>query len=229
MSPLRRTIAKRLLEAKNGTAMLTTFNEVDLSTIIRIRKQYQEMFVNRYDVKLGFMSFFVKAVCDALKMYPAVNSIMDGDHVEYRHYYNVGIAVGTEKGLFVPVLRDADKKRFSDIETEIKDFAVRAKANKIEFSELQGGTFTITNGGVYGSMLSTPILNPPQVAILGMHNIVKRAMVVSENGKDEIQIRPMMYLALSYDHRVIDGKDSIGFLIRLKDCLENPERMLLEL
>ena len=229
MTRLRQTIAKRLVEAKNQTAMLTTFNEVDMSSVMDIRKRYQEQFVNRYDIKLGFMSFFVKACIDALRMYPAVNARIDETDIVYQNYYNIGIAVGTEKGLIVPVLRDTDTKNFADIEGDIKDFAIRARNNKIEFSELQEGTFTITNGGIYGSMLSTPILNPPQVGILGMHNIVKKPVVIEKEDGDEIAIRPMMYIALSYDHRIIDGKEAVGFLIRVKECIENPERMLLEM
>jgi len=224
MTPMRRTIARRLVEAKQSTAMLTTFNEVDMSEVMALRARYQDAFTKKYGIKLGFMSFFVKAAVEALKAYPAVNAEIRGNDIVYKNFYDVGIAVGGGKGLTVPIIRDAESLSFAQTEQVVADFGVRAKANKIKIDELQGGTFTITNGGIYGSMLSTPILNPPQSGILGMHNIVKRAVVVN----DEIAIRPMMYLALSYDHRIVDGREAVQFLVRIKECIENPERMLLE-
>ena len=224
MTPLRRRIAERLVQSQQTTAALTTFNEVDLGEVFELRKQFKESFQERHGVKLGFMSFFVKATIEALKEFPQVNSEIRGTDVIFKHYRNIGVAVGGGKGLLVPVIRDADRLSFAEIELAIRDFAIRAKKGKIRPDELQGGTFTISNGGVYGSMLSTPIINPPQVAILGMHNIEERPVV--KNG--EIVIRPMMYVALSYDHRIIDGRESVTFLKRIKDCLENPARMLLE-
>jgi len=225
MSKLRRTISERLVQVKNETAMLTTFNEVDMSAVIAVREKEQESFQKKHGVKLGFMSFFVKACAAALKEYPDINGRIEGDEIIVHHYYDIGIAVGTEKGLMVPVLRNADQLSSAEIEKRLKEFAEKARAGKISLDDLQGGTFTITNGGVYGSMLSTPILNPPQSAILGMHNIVKRPVVV----EDRIEIRPIMYLALSYDHRIVDGKDSIGFLVHIKKNLEEPARLLLDL
>lgn len=225
MSSLRKTIAKRLVEVKNETAMLTTFNEVDMGTIIALRSEHQEAFKKKHGVKLGFMSFFIKAVVSALQMFPDLNSWIDGEEIVTPEYYHIGIAVGTDKGLFVPVVRDADKLSYADIEKRLKEYAEKAKKGTISVDDMRGGTFTITNGGVYGSMLSTPILNPPQSAILGMHNIVKRAVVIEE----KIDIRPMMYLALSYDHRIVDGKESISFLLHVKKKLEEPERFLLDL
>jgi 2-oxoglutarate dehydrogenase E2 component (dihydrolipoamide succinyltransferase) len=225
MTKLRKVIAQKLVEVKNQTAMLTTFNEVDMSTVIAVRQREQENFQKRHGVKLGFMSFFVKACVAALQEYPDINGKIDGDDVVYCNYFDIGIAVGTEKGLFVPVLRDADKMSFADIEKKLKEYADKAKNGTITVDEMQGGTFTITNGGTYGSLLSTPILNPPQSGILGMHNIVKRPVAV----EDKIEIRPMMYLALSYDHRIVDGKESIGFLVHIKKNLEEPARLLLDL
>ena len=224
MSSIRKRTAERLLQSQSSTATLTTFNEVDMSAIMDLRTKYNERFEKKHGVKLGFMSVFVKAAVEALKAFPMVNARIDGGDVVTQNFYDIGVAVSTEKGLFVPVIRDADQLHFAKIEKAIADVAKRAKENKIAMKDLEGGTFTITNGGTFGSMLSTPILNPPQTAILGMHNILKRAMVVN----DEIVIRPMMYLALSYDHRLIDGKDAVQFLVRIKDCVESPERMLLE-
>lgn len=224
LTPLRRKIATQLVAAQHTAAILTTFNECDMSTIMNLRKTMQEDFTKKYGVKLGFMSFFVKAVVDALKAVPAINSRIDGDELVQNHYYDIGVAVGTEKGLIVPVLRDCDQKTFADIEKELGEYAVKAREGKISLENLQGGVFTISNGGVYGSLLSTPILNPPQSGILGMHKIQERP--VAEKG--QVVIRPMMYLALSYDHRVVDGKEAVTFLIRIKDCLENPARLLLE-
>lgn len=224
MSPLRKKIAQRLVEAQSTAAMLTTFNEIDMSAVMGFRKQYQDEFVKKYDHKLGFMSFFVKATIDALKNFPAVNAEIRGTDVIYKNYYDIGIAVGGGKGLVVPIIRNAERLSFSETELAIGDFGKRAKANKIGLDELQGGTFTITNGGVYGSMMSTPILNPPQSGILGMHNIVERPMGV--NG--EIKLRPMMYVALTYDHRIVDGREAVGFLKRVKECIEDPSRMLIE-
>ena len=225
MSRLRQTIAKRLKEAQNNAAILTTFNEVDMSGILKMRKDNQEDFQNRYGVKLGFMSFFVKACVAALKMFPSINAEIDGDEIIYKNYYNISFAVGTEKGLVVPVLRNADELSFADIEKNIKTISEKARESKLTIEDLQGGTFTISNGGVYGSMLSTPILNLPQSGVLGMHNIVERPIVVD----GEIEIRPIMYLALSYDHRIIDGKDSVSFLKMVKENLEDPRRLFLNI
>ena len=225
MTRLRQTIAKRLKQAQENAALLTTFNEVDMSSIIDMRKENQEDFQNRYGVKLGFMSFFVKACIVSLKNFPAVNAEIEGDTIVYKNYYNVSFAVGTDKGLVVPVLKNADELSFADIEKNIKQISEKAKDGKLTIEDLQGGTFTISNGGVYGSMLSTPILNLPQSGVLGMHNIVDRPMVV--NG--EIKIRPMMYLALSYDHRIIDGKESVSFLKMIKENLEDPRRLFLDI
>ena len=225
MSRLRQTIAKRLKQAQENAALLTTFNEVDMTGIMEMRKENQEDFQSRYGIKLGFMSFFVKACVAALKMYPSVNAEIDGDEIIYKNYYNMSFAVGTEKGLVVPVLRDADQLSFADIEKNIKTISEKARDGKITIEDLQGGTFTISNGGVYGSMLSTPILNLPQSGVLGMHNIVERPMVV----EGEIKIRPIMYLALSYDHRIIDGKESVSFLKMVKENLEDPRRLFLNI
>ncbi len=225
MTRLRQTIAKRLKEAQENAAMLTTFNEVDMSGIISMRKENQEDFKNRYNIKLGFMSFFVKACVTALKLFPAINAEIEGQDIIYKNYYNISFAVGTEKGLVVPVLKNADEMSFADIENEIKKLSEKAKNGSLTIEDLQGGTFTISNGGVYGSMLSTPILNPPQSGVLGMHNIVERPIV--ENG--EIKIKPIMYLALSYDHRIIDGKDSVSFLKTIKENLEDPRRLFLNI
>ena len=225
MSRLRATIAKRLKEAQNTAAMLTTFNEVDMSMIMQIRKDNKEEFEKIYSVKLGFMSFFVKACVNALQTFPAVNAEIQGEEIVYKNYYNVGVAVGTDKGLVVPVVRGADQMSFADIEKEIITLGGKARDGQLTIDELQGGTFTITNGGIYGSMLSTPILNPPQSGVLGMHNIVQRPVVI--NGK--VEVRPIMYLALSYDHRIIDGKEAVSFLVRVKEILEDPRRLFLDL
>ena len=222
MSMIRKRIAERLLESQTTTATLTTFNEADMSAIQDLRAKYNEKFEKKYGVKIGFMSVFVKAAVEALKAFPLVNARIDGPDVVQQHFYDIGVAVSTEKGLMVPVIRDADAKGFADIEKAIADVAKRARDGKVGIAEMQGGTFTVTNGGIFGSMLSTPILNPPQTAILGMHAIQKRAVVVN----DAIVIRPMMYLALSYDHRLLDGREAVQFLVRIKECLENPERML---
>ena len=225
MTRLRQTIAKRLKEAQENAAMLTTFNEVDMSNIITMRKENQEDFQNRFGIKLGFMSFFVKACVLGLKSFPAINAEVDGQEIIYKNYYNISFAVGTEKGLVVPVLRNADELSFAEIEKNIKSISEKARSGKLIIEDLQGGTFTISNGGVYGSMLSTPILNPPQSAVLGMHNIVERPAVVD----GEIKVRPIMYLALSYDHRIIDGKDSVSFLKLVKENLEDPRRLFLDI
>ncbi len=225
MTRLRQTIAKRLKQAQENAALLTTFNEVDMSSIMDMRKENQEDFQKNYGIKLGFMSFFVKACIVALKSFPAVNAEIDGEDIIYKNYYNVSFAVGTEKGLVVPVLKNADELSFADIEKSIKKISEKAKNGKLTIEDLQGGTFTISNGGVYGSMLSTPILNLPQSGVLGMHNIVDRPVVVD----GEIKIRPMMYLALSYDHRIIDGKESVSFLKMIKENLEDPRRLFLEI
>jgi len=225
MTRLRATIAKRLKDAQNNAAILTTFNEVDMSMIIQIRKDNKDEFEKRYGVKLGFMSFFVKACVNALQSFPAVNAEVQGEEIVYKNYYNIGVAVGTDKGLVVPVLGNADELSFAEIEKEITNLGSKAKNNQLSIDELQGGTFTITNGGIYGSMLSTPIINPPQSGVLGMHNIVQRAVVI--NGK--IEVRPIMYLALSYDHRIIDGKEAVSFLVRVKEILEDPRRLFLNI
>ncbi len=225
MTRLRQTIAKRLKQAQENAALLTTFNEVDMTNIMDMRKENQEDFQNRYGVKLGFMSFFVKACVVALKNYPAVNAEIEGDEIIYKNYYNISFAVGTDKGLVVPVLKNADELSFANIEKNIKEISEKAKDGKLTIEDLQGGTFTISNGGVYGSMLSTPILNLPQSGVLGMHNIVDRPMVVD----GEIKIRPIMYLALSYDHRIIDGKESVSFLKMIKENLEDPRRLFLDI
>ena len=225
MTRLRQTIAKRLKQAQDNAALLTTFNEVDMTKVIEMRKENQEDFQSRYGIKLGFMSFFVKASVVALKNFPALNAEIDGDTIIYKNYYNISFAVGTNKGLVVPVLKNADELSFADIEKNIKEISEKAKDGKLTIEDLQGGTFTISNGGVYGSMLSTPILNLPQSGVLGMHNIVDRPMVI----ENEIKIRPVMYLALSYDHRIIDGKDSVSFLKTIKENLEDPRRLFLDL
>jgi len=225
MTRLRLTIAKRLKEAQENAAMLTTFNEVDMSEVMSMRSQYKEEFLNKYGVKLGFMSFFVKACVIGLKNYPAINAEIQGEEIVYKNYYNVSIAVGTERGLVVPVLKETDEMSFADIEKNIGDLGQKAREGKITIEDLQGGTFTITNGGIYGSMLSTPILNPPQSAVLGMHNIIQRPVVVDGN----VEIRPVMYLALSYDHRIIDGKEAVSFLKIVKESLEQPQRLFLNI
>lgn len=222
MSPIRRKIAAHLVNAQHEAAILSTFNECDMTEIMALRKRVQDDFVARHDVKLGFMSFFIKATVEALKAVPGVNAQIDGDEFVENHFYDIGVAVGTEKGLFVPVVRDCDTKSFADIEKDIIAYAGKARDGSISLNDLSGGVFTITNGGIYGSLLSTPILNPPQSGILGMHSIQERPVAL--NG--EVVIRPMMYLALSYDHRIVDGKEAVTFLVRLKECLEHPERML---
>ena len=225
MSRLRQTIAKRLKEAQENAAMLTTFNEVDMTNIIQMRKNNQEDFQKRFGIKLGFMSFFVKACVLGLKAFPAINAEIEGQEIIYKNYYNISFAVGTEKGLVVPVLRSADEISFAEIEKNIKTISEKARDGKLTIDDLQGGTFTISNGGVYGSMLSTPILNPPQSGVLGMHNIVERPIAID----GEVKIRPVMYLALTYDHRIIDGKDSVSFLKLLKENLEDPRKLFLDL
>jgi len=225
MTRLRQTIAKRLKQAQENAALLTTFNEVDMKNVMDMRKENQEDFQNRYGIKLGFMSFFVKACVVALKNFPAVNAEIEGDTIVYKNYYNISFAVGTDKGLVVPVLKDADQLSFADIEKNIKKISEKAKEGKLTIEDLQGGTFTISNGGVYGSMLSTPILNLPQSGVLGMHNIIERPVVID----GEIKVRPIMYLALSYDHRIIDGKESVSFLKMIKENLEDPRRLFLDI
>jgi 2-oxoglutarate dehydrogenase E2 component (dihydrolipoamide succinyltransferase) len=225
MTRLRQTIAKRLKQAQENAALLTTFNEVDMTSIMEMRKENQEDFQNRFGIKLGFMSFFVKACVLGLKSFPSINAEVDGEEIIYKNYYNISFAVGTEKGLVVPVLRNTDEMSFAEIEKNIKLISEKARNGKLTIEDLQGGTFTISNGGVYGSMLSTPILNSPQSGVLGMHNIVERPIAL--NG--EIKIRPVMYLALSYDHRIIDGKDSVSFLKLVKENLEDPRRLFLDI
>ena len=225
MTRLRQTIAKRLKEAQNSAAMLTTFNEVDMSAIIEMRKDNQDDFQRTFGIKLGFMSFFVKACVLGLKLYPSINAEVDNDHIIYKNYYNISFAVGTDRGLVVPVLRNADELSFADIEKNIKAISEKARDGNLTIEDLQGGTFTISNGGVYGSMLSTPILNPPQSGVLGMHNIIERPVVVD----GQVKVRPVMYLALSYDHRIIDGKDSVSFLKTVKENLEDPRRLFLNI
>jgi len=224
MTPLRKRVAERLLAAQNNAAILTTFNEVDMSAVMALRKQYAEKFQQRHGVKLGFMSFFIRASVDALKAFPLVNASIEGDEVVLKHYHDIGVAVSGSRGLVVPVLRHADHLSMAEIEKQVADLGQRARTDKLTLAELQGGTFSITNGGIFGSMLSTPILNPPQTAILGMHNIVERP--VARDG--QVVIRPIMYLALSYDHRLIDGREAVQFLVRIKECIEDPERLLLE-
>jgi 2-oxoglutarate dehydrogenase E2 component (dihydrolipoamide succinyltransferase) len=225
MSRRRQTIAKRLLEVTQSTAMLTTFNEIDMSAVIELRKRKKDKFFEEHDVRLGFMSFFVKAAVAALKKYPYVNAEIQGDEIILKKYYDIGVAVSTDEGLVVPVVRDCDRKNFAEIERDIADLAAKARSNKLSLSDLQGGTFTITNGGVFGSLFSTPLLNGPQVGILGMHSIKLRPVAIDE---ERIENRPMMYVALSYDHRIIDGKEAVGFLKTVKDLIENPEDLLLE-
>lgn len=225
MTPIRKRIAARLLESKQNTAMLTTFNEIDMSRAMAIRNQYKDIFQKKHGVSLGFMSFFVKACVEALKEIPEINAFIEGGDVVYHHYCHVGVAIGAERGLVVPVIRHADKLGFAGIEKAILDYVAKIKENRLELADLEGGTFTVSNGGVYGSLLSTPILNIPQSGILGMHKIEKRPVVI----EDEILIRPMMYVALSYDHRIVDGREAVTFLKRIKECVENPERMLMEI
>jgi len=225
MSPIRRRIAERLVEAQHTAALLTTFNEVDMSAVMALRTEQKDAFAERYGVKLGFMSFFIKASVDALKLVPQVNASVRNNEIVYHNYYDIGVAVGGGKGLVVPVIRNTERLSFADVERTIEDFGKRAKDNKIKLDELQGGTFTISNGGVYGSLLSTPIVNPPQSGILGLHAIQERPVAV----KGQVVIKPMMYLALTYDHRIIDGREAVTFLKRVKECIENPARMLLEI
>ena len=225
MTRLRQTIARRLKDAQNTAAMLTTFNEVDMTHVMALRSQYRDLFEKKHGVKLGFMGFFVRACVQALKEIPAVNAEIDGTDIVYKNYYHIGIAVGTERGLVVPVVRDCDQKSIAEIEKSIADFGRRARDGSLKIEELQGGTFSITNGGIYGSLMSTPILNAPQSGILGMHKIQERPMVVA--GK--IEARPMMYLALSYDHRIVDGKDAVTFLVSVKNAIEDPQRLILDL
>ena len=223
MTRLRQTIARRLKEAQDNAAMLTTFNDVDMTNIMEMRKKYKDGFEKRHGVKLGFMSFFVKACVNALQEIPAVNAEIDGTDIIYKNFYDIGVAVGTEKGLVVPVVRDCDELTLAGIEGAIGELGNKARKGELQMSDLQGGTFTISNGGVYGSMMSTPILNPPQSGVLGMHRIEQRPIAID----GQVVIRPMMYLALSYDHRIVDGKEAVTFLVRVKGALENPERMLL--
>ena len=225
MTRLRQTIARRLKDAQNTAAMLTTFNDVDMSAVMALRKEYKDLFEKRHGVRLGFLGFFVKACIQALREIPAVNAEIDGTDIIYKNYYHIGMAVATDKGLVVPVLREADRLSLAEIEAHIADFGKRAREGKLGIEEMQGGTFTITNGGVFGSLMSTPILNAPQSGILGMHRIEERPVV--RNG--QIVARPMMYLALSYDHRIVDGREAVTFLVRVKECLEDPQRFLLEL
>jgi 2-oxoglutarate dehydrogenase E2 component (dihydrolipoamide succinyltransferase) len=224
MTLLRRTVAQRLVEAQQTMAMLTTFNEIDLSAVIALRKQYQETFTRKYGVKLGFMSFFIKAAVEALKAIPQINASIRGNDIVYHHYFDIGVAIGGGKGLVVPVLRNAERMSFAEVEKAVADLAARAQASQLKPDELQGGTFTITNGGVYGSLLSTPIINPPQSAILGMHAIQERPVAMEGN----VVVRPMMYVALSYDHRIVDGREAVAFLIQIKEMIEKPARILLE-
>jgi 2-oxoglutarate dehydrogenase E2 component (dihydrolipoamide succinyltransferase) len=225
MSPIRRRIASRLLEAKQNTAMLTTFNEIDMSRTMAMRSQFKDLFKDKYGVSLGFMSFFIKASVAALKAFPEINAFVAGNEVIYHHYYHIGVAIGTGRGLVVPVIRHADRLSFAQIEQAIVDYVEKVKSNRLELADLEDGTFTITNGGVFGSLLSTPILNMPQSGILGMHKIEKRPVVVN----DDIHIRPMMYVALSYDHRIVDGREAVTFLVKIKECIENPERIMMEI
>jgi 2-oxoglutarate dehydrogenase E2 component (dihydrolipoamide succinyltransferase) len=225
MSPIRQRIASRLLEAKQNTAMLTTFNEIDMSRTMAIRTQFKDVFKNKHNVSLGFMSFFIKASVEALKAFPEINAFVEGKEIVYHHYYHVGVAIGTGRGLVVPVIRHADKLSFAQIEQSIVGYVEKIKNNRLELADLEGGTFTITNGGVFGSLLSTPILNMPQSGILGMHKIEKRPVVID----NEVQIRPMMYVALSYDHRIVDGREAVTFLVKIKECIENPERIMMEI
>jgi len=225
MTPLRRTVARRLLEAQRDAAILTTFNEIDMSRVMSLREKHGEAFLQRHGVKLGFMSFFVKAAVEALRAWPSVNGEIRGNDIVYRDHYDIGVAVGGGKGLVVPVLRDADQLGFAEVEKRIGELAKKARENRITMQDLEGGTFTISNGGIYGSLLSTPILNPPQSGILGLHKIEKRAVV---GPHDEVVVRPMMYVALSYDHRLVDGREAVSFLVRVKECIEDPERVLFE-
>ena len=224
MTRLRARIAERLLEAQQSSAMLTTFNEIDMSAVSALRQRYQEQFQARYEIKLGFMSFFVKACIEALRQYPVINASVDGKDIVYHEYFDIGVAVSTDRGLIVPVLRNAERMSFADIERGIRDFGERARNGSLQMDELTGGTFTITNGGIFGSLMSTPILNPPQSGILGMHKIQQRPVVVD----GAIVARPMMYVALTYDHRIVDGREAVQFLVHLKDQLEDPARLILQ-
>jgi 2-oxoglutarate dehydrogenase E2 component (dihydrolipoamide succinyltransferase) len=226
MTPLRRTVARRLLEAQASAAILTTFNEVDLAKVIALREKHGEAFLAKHGVKLGFMSFFVKASIEALRAFPVVNAEIRGTDILYKDHYDVGVAVGGGKGLVVPVIRDADRLSFAEIEKAMGALARKARENRITMQDLEGGTFTISNGGIYGSLLSTPILNPPQSGILGLHKIEKRPVALPD---DTVAVRPMMYVALSYDHRLVDGREAVSFLVRVKECIEDPERLLLEI
>jgi 2-oxoglutarate dehydrogenase E2 component (dihydrolipoamide succinyltransferase) len=225
MTPIRRRIAERLLKARQNTAMLTTFNDIDMHAVIELRQRYKETFQKKHGVSLGFMSFFIKASVEALKAIPEINAFIDGTDIVYPHYYHIGVAVGSERGLVVPVIRHADRLSFAQLEQAINQFVARIKENRLTLSDLEGGTFTITNGGVFGSLLSTPILNTPQSGILGMHRVDKRPVAVN----DEVVIRPMMYVALSYDHRIVDGREAVTFLKHIKECIENPERIMMEI
>jgi 2-oxoglutarate dehydrogenase E2 component (dihydrolipoamide succinyltransferase) len=229
MTRLRRRIAERLKEAQQNAAMLTTFNEIDMSEAIALRERWREAFEKKHGVRLGFMSIFLKAAIVALKELPAVNAEINGDEIVYKNHYDIGVAVGTEQGLVVPVVRDADAKGFADIEKEIGGLGRKARDGRLTIEDLSGGTFTISNGGVYGSLLSTPILNPPQSAILGMHKIERRPVAVGDRGQERVEIRPMMYVALTYDHRIIDGREAVTFLVRIKECVEDPARLLFEI
>ncbi len=228
MTPMRKRIAERLIQAQQTAALLTTFNEVDMTAVMELRNQYKDAFQKKYDIKLGFMSFFTKASIDALKQFPAVNAEIRGTDIIYKDHYDIGIAVGTGKGLVVPVLRNAGRMSFAEVEKAIAGFGQKIKDNKLSLEDLQGGTFTITNGGIFGSLLSTPIVNPPQSAVLGMHAIQRRPVAVTKDGKEMIEVRPMMYVALTYDHRLVDGREAVSFLVRIKQALEDPARMLME-
>jgi 2-oxoglutarate dehydrogenase E2 component (dihydrolipoamide succinyltransferase) len=225
MTPIRRRIAERLLKARQNTAMLTTFNDIDMSAVIELRQRYKETFQKKHGVSLGFMSFFIKASVEALKAVPEINAFIDGTDIVYPHYHHIGVAVGSERGLVVPVLRHADQLSFAQLEQAINEFVARIKDNRLTLADLEGGTFTITNGGVFGSLLSTPILNTPQSGILGMHRVDKRPVAVD----DQVVIRPMMYVALSYDHRIVDGREAVTFLKHIKECIEHPERIMMEI
>jgi 2-oxoglutarate dehydrogenase E2 component (dihydrolipoamide succinyltransferase) len=228
MTPMRKSIAAHLVKAQQTAALLTTFNEIDMTAVMDLRNQYKDGFQKKYDIKLGFMSFFTKAVIDALKQFPAVNAEVRGTDIVYKDYYDIGIAVGTGKGLVVPVLRNAERMSFAEVEKAIAGFGQKIKENKLALEDLQGGTFTITNGGIFGSLLSTPIVNPPQSAVLGMHAIQRRPVAIGEGASERVEIRPMMYVALTYDHRLVDGREAVSFLVRIKQTLEDPARMLME-